>query len=33
MIDRKFPFAEAPAALAHMRNGSHFGKIVIEVDR
>lgn len=33
VIDRKFPFAEAPAALAHMRNGSHFGKIVIEVDR
>jgi NADPH:quinone reductase-like Zn-dependent oxidoreductase len=33
VIDRIFPFAEAPAALAHMRSGSHFGKIVIEIGR
>jgi NADPH:quinone reductase-like Zn-dependent oxidoreductase len=29
--DREFAFAEAPAALAHMRSGAHFGKIVIRV--
>ena len=33
VIDREFSFAEAPAALAHMRSGSHFGKIVIQVGR
>ncbi len=31
VIDRQFAFAEAPAALAHMRSGTHFGKIVIRV--
>lgn len=31
VVDRVFPFAEAPAALAHLESGSHFGKIVIEV--
>lgn len=31
VIDREFAFAEAPAALAHMRSGGHFGKIVIRV--
>jgi NADPH2:quinone reductase len=29
-IDRTFPLAEAPAALAHMRANQHFGKIVLE---
>ena len=29
-IDRVFPLAEAPAALAHMRANGHFGKIVLE---
>lgn len=28
-IDRIFPLAEAPAALAHMRANGHFGKIVL----
>lgn len=31
VIDREFSFAEAPAALAHLRSGSHFGKIVVRV--
>lgn len=31
VIDREFAFAEAPAALEHMRHGRHFGKIVIRV--
>jgi NADPH:quinone reductase-like Zn-dependent oxidoreductase len=29
VIDRVFPFAEAPAALRHMESATHFGKIVI----
>jgi NADPH:quinone reductase-like Zn-dependent oxidoreductase len=33
VIDREFPFDEAPAALAHMQSGAHFGKIVIQVGR
>jgi len=28
-IDRVFPLAEAPAALAHMKANQHFGKIVL----
>jgi NADPH2:quinone reductase len=28
-IDRVFPLAEAPAALAHMKANGHFGKIVL----
>ena len=31
IIDRVFPFTEAPEALHHMQSGSHFGKIVITV--
>ena len=31
VIDREFPFDQAPAALEHMRSGGHFGKIVIKV--
>ena len=31
VIDREFGFAEAPAALAHLKSGGHFGKIVIRV--
>jgi NADPH:quinone reductase-like Zn-dependent oxidoreductase len=31
VIDREFPFAEAPAALTRLRSGGHFGKIVIQV--
>jgi NADPH:quinone reductase-like Zn-dependent oxidoreductase len=30
VIDRVFPFDEAPAALRYMETGSHFGKIVIK---
>jgi NADPH2:quinone reductase len=30
-IDRTFPLAEAPAALAHMKANQHFGKIVLVV--
>ena len=29
-IDRTYPLAEAPAALAHMKANQHFGKIVLE---
>jgi NADPH:quinone reductase-like Zn-dependent oxidoreductase len=29
VIDRAFPFTEAPAALRHMESGSHFGKIAL----
>jgi NADPH:quinone reductase-like Zn-dependent oxidoreductase len=31
VIDRVFPFAEAPAAYEYLRSGSHFGKVVIAV--
>lgn len=31
VIDRVFPFDEAPAAFAHMASAAHFGKIVIAV--
>lgn len=31
IIDRVFPFAEAPAAFEHLRSGSHFGKVVIAI--
>ena len=31
VIDREFPFDQAPAALELMRSGGHFGKIVIKV--
>jgi NADPH:quinone reductase-like Zn-dependent oxidoreductase len=31
VIDKVFPFAEAPAAYKHMASGAHFGKIVISV--
>jgi NADPH:quinone reductase-like Zn-dependent oxidoreductase len=29
VIDRTFPFEEAPAAFLHMASGAHFGKICI----
>jgi len=29
IIDRVFPFAEAPQALEHLASGAHFGKLVI----
>jgi NADPH:quinone reductase-like Zn-dependent oxidoreductase len=32
VIDRVFPFAEAPAAYRYLRSGAHFGKVVIRVD-
>ena len=31
VIDRTFPFAEAPAAYRHLQSGAHFGKVVIRV--
>jgi NADPH:quinone reductase-like Zn-dependent oxidoreductase len=31
VIDRVFPLAEVPAALAHLEAGDQFGKIVIRV--
>jgi NADPH:quinone reductase-like Zn-dependent oxidoreductase len=31
VVDRVFPFAEAPAAYQHMESGAHFGKIVIAI--
>jgi NADPH:quinone reductase-like Zn-dependent oxidoreductase len=32
VIDRVFPFTQVRAALEHMQNGSHFGKIVLSLD-
>lgn len=32
IVDRVFPFSEARAALRYMESGSHFGKIVIQVN-
>ena len=32
VIDRRFPFAEAPAAYRHLASGAHFGKVVISHD-
>ena len=29
VIDRVFPFADAPAAFNHLESGSHFGKVVL----
>jgi NADPH:quinone reductase-like Zn-dependent oxidoreductase len=31
VVDRVFPFLEAPAAFRHMESGAHFGKICIRV--
>lgn len=31
VVDRVFPFEEAPQAMAHMRSGAHMGKVVIAV--
>ena len=32
VIDRVFPFDEAPRAYEHLRSARHFGKVVIRVD-
>jgi NADPH:quinone reductase-like Zn-dependent oxidoreductase len=29
VVDRAFPFAEAPAAWRHVESGAHFGKVVV----
>jgi NADPH:quinone reductase-like Zn-dependent oxidoreductase len=31
VIDRVFPFAEAPAAFRHLQGGSHLGKVVVAI--
>ena len=31
VIDRVFPFDQAPQAFAHMGSGAHFGKIVVKI--
>jgi NADPH:quinone reductase-like Zn-dependent oxidoreductase len=31
VVDRVFPFAEAPAAFRHLASGGHFGKVVVRV--
>ena len=31
VIDRVFPFEEAPRAFEHLASGAHFGKVVIAV--
>jgi NADPH:quinone reductase-like Zn-dependent oxidoreductase len=31
VIDRVFPFAEAPDAFRYLESGAHFGKVVIAV--
>ncbi len=30
-LDRRFPLAELPQALALMQSGGHFGKVAIEI--
>ena len=32
VIDRAFPLADARAAFEYMQNGSHFGKVVLELE-
>ncbi|MDZ8055118.1 MAG: zinc-dependent alcohol dehydrogenase family protein [Aulosira sp. ZfuVER01] len=32
VIDRVFPFSEAKAAYNYLKSGTHFGKVVIEID-
>ena len=32
VVDRVFPFDEAPRAFEHMASGSHFGKICVRLD-
>lgn len=32
VVDRVFPFEEAPAALAYLESGAHFGKIAIRFE-
>ncbi|MEM8962139.1 MAG: NAD(P)-dependent alcohol dehydrogenase [Acidobacteriota bacterium] len=32
VVDRVFPFAEAPDAFAHLAAGKHLGKVVIELE-
>jgi NADPH:quinone reductase-like Zn-dependent oxidoreductase len=29
VVDRVFPFSEAPEAMRHMESGAHFGKVCI----
>jgi NADPH:quinone reductase-like Zn-dependent oxidoreductase len=29
VVDRTFPFPEAPAAYCYQQSGAHFGKVVI----
>jgi NADPH:quinone reductase-like Zn-dependent oxidoreductase len=31
VVDRTFPFAEAPAAFRHLESGQHFGKVCIRI--
>jgi len=31
VLDRTFPFEEAPAALRHLESGAHFGKVVVAI--
>jgi NADPH:quinone reductase-like Zn-dependent oxidoreductase len=31
IVDRVFPFDQAPAAFAHLESGAHFGKIVVRI--
>jgi NADPH:quinone reductase-like Zn-dependent oxidoreductase len=32
VVDRVFPFAQAPDAFRYLESGEHFGKVVIELD-
>jgi len=31
VVDRVFPFAEAPAAFRYMESGAHFGKVCLRI--
>jgi NADPH:quinone reductase-like Zn-dependent oxidoreductase len=31
VVDRVFPFSEAPAAYRHQESGAHLGKVVVTV--
>lgn len=32
VLDRTFPFADAPAAFRYLSSGRHFGKVVLKID-
>jgi NADPH:quinone reductase-like Zn-dependent oxidoreductase len=33
IIDRVFPFSEAPEAYRYLQSGSHFGKVIVSIPK